>query len=281
MSITSNDLKKSNSALIETRENLSSIRKKEIEITNTDTALMSELEKTYGKYLFVPYDIPKILPNDIEKFVDYFFKNAKGIQKLISDFSGSLDSAKESIYVSINSVTPVSGGVSWSINPNETIYTDFPEIFEQIHDLMPWVGDKDFKWSMWSSIKPVTLHRDIGGMFDAPISARIKLFDTNPFETLTLHLDPIEGESDKKFQLPIPKDTNSFAWNNVRTKHKSIFIPSNPKKEFRKILFIWRGNLITPKQINQYVDLLERSISSYQNECIIDTEFNRSNYLLD
>lgn len=242
--------------------------------------LLLELEKAYGQYLFVPYDIPKILPYDIEKFVEYFYSNSQRIGKRMADLSGPIQ--ESSPYVSISSTTKNWDGRSFDVKPYEDIYNDFPEIFEQIHDLLPWVGDKDFKWTMWSTDNNVPLHRDIGVMVDAPISARIKLFDTNPFETLTMHLDPIDKDDSfkKVWPLPIPDETNSFAWNNLRTKHKSIFVPSKDKKKYRKILFIWRGALNSKQQVNQYIDLLDRSIAKYQKETITDVDNTIEDYLI-
>ena len=275
-----NLVREENGVIAETKQNLSIIRNNEL--VKIDQPLILELEKTYGRYLFVPFAIPKILPNDMEKFVDYFFSNAKRLGKRMSDLAGPTLEKHQVPYVSINSNTANWSGGSFDTNPSSDVYSKFPELFEQIHDLMPWVGDRDFKWSMWSSDHNVPLHRDIGTMTDTPISARIKLFDTNPFETLTLHLDPIDKDdsSKKVWQIPIPNDTNSFAWNNLRTKHKSVFVPSKDNKQFRKILFIWRGTLSSTLQINQYIDLLDRSIAVYKKETLIDTENTVDDYLI-
>lgn len=274
-----NLLRNEKGVILETKENLSKLRLSDLE---KDHPFNIELEKAYGKYLFVPFDIPKILPYDMEKFVDYFFLNAKRIGKRMADLSGPIEDQENIPYVSITSTTKNWDGRSFDLKPLENIYHEFPEIFEQIHDLLPWAGDKDFKWTMWSTDHNVPLHRDIGIMIDAPVSARIKLFDTNPFETLTLHLDPIDKDNSfkKVWPLPIPKDTNSFAWNNVRTKHKSVFVPSNDKKKYRKILFIWRNGLGTKQQVNQYIDLLDRSIAKYQKETLIDTKNTVEDYLI-
>ena len=273
-------VRESNGVIAETKQNLSLIREREL--INVNQPLILELERAYGKYLFVPFAIPKILPNDLEKFVDYFFSNAKRLGKRMSDLAGPTLETQQVPYVSINSNTNNWSGGSFETNPSSSVYLEFPEIFEQIHDLMPWVGDKDFKRSMWSSDHNVPLHRDIGTMVDVPISARIKLFDTNPFETLSLHLDPLEKDNSfkKVWQIPIPNDTNSFAWNNLRTKHRSVFVPSKDNKKFRKILFIWRGTLSSSQQVNQYIDLLDKSIAMYKKETLIDFDNNVLDYLI-
>jgi hypothetical protein len=96
-------------------------------------------------------------------------------------------------------------------------------------------------------------------MIDMPLAMRIKLFDSNPTETLSLLTDPIKEHNNTYVTLPRVEDSNSYAWNNLRTKHASTWRPNA-----RKILFIWRDKLANAQQVNQYVDLLDRSIAKYQ-----------------
>jgi hypothetical protein len=104
---------------------------------------------------------------------------------------------------------------------------------------------------------------------------RIKLFDRNPQETLQLLTDPIKEHNNTYISLPRTEESNSYAWNNLRTKHSSTWSPTA-----RKILFIWRDKLETTQQVNQYVDLLDRSIAKYQgtDKLWIDTN-STSDYL--
>lgn len=250
--------RKEDGVIVETKENLTELRNHELSKLSEVKTLYTELEKTYGKYLFVPYDIPKIQPVDLQKFYFFFFNNGKHAGKQVEDLSSATFNATKSTYLSIdsnvNSWTPV-----WTRNIVESIYTEFPEIFEQIHDLMPWVGQKNFRWNMWSSSNRVPAHRDHTSMIDMPLAMRIRLFDSNQTETLSLLTDPIYKHNNVYTPLPRVEDSNSYAWNNLRTKHASVFRPPA-----RKILFIWRDKLSTPQQINQYVDLLDRSIAKYQ-----------------
>lgn len=250
--------RKAGGVIIETKENLTSLRNHELDSIPEVKTLYTELEQTYGKYLFVPYDLPKIQINDLEKFLIFFFRNGKHAGKQVEDLSSSTFNATRSTYLTIDSKvdswTPV-----WTRNIVESVYTEFPELFEQIHDLMPWVGDKDFRWNMWSSANKVPPHRDHTSMIDMPLAMRIKLFDSNPTETLSLLTDPIKEHNNTYVTLPRTEDSNSYAWNNLRTKHSSTWRPNA-----RKILFIWRDKLANAQQINQYVDLLDRSIAKYQ-----------------
>lgn len=267
----------SGGVIAETKENLTELRNHELNQIPQIKNLYTELEQTYGKYLFVPYDLPKIQVNDLQKFVIFFFKNGKHAGKQVEDLSSGTFKANRSTYLSIdsnvNDWTPV-----WTRNIVESVYTEFPEIFEQIHDLMPWVGDKTFRWNMWSSAKQVPPHRDHTSMIDMPLAMRIKLFDANPKETLGLLTDPIREHTNSYVALPRPAESNSYAWNNLRTKHSSTWSPTA-----RKILFIWRDKLSTAQQVNQYVDLLDRSIAKYQgtDKLWIDTNSNTDYLNLD
>ena len=272
--------------ILETKENLTSMRKAESKLNFMHgSEVYTEFEKTYGKYLFVPFDIPIILPNDTEKFVSWYFSNAKHASKDVVDFSSGLEPASDGSYLSIDSTSPGWRPI-WSLNSQGSVYKQFPEIFEQIREYMPWVGDSiGFRWNMWSSSNDVIPHRDNTSCVDAPTAMRIKLFDTNPNETLSLKVDPIIEHQNDYVAIPKLTSTNSFAWNNLRTKHKSIFNGARTNRavdgnDYRKILFIWRDILRTEKQIQQYTDLLDRSISKFAgtSNLIID-QYHATDYL--
>jgi len=256
-----------------TRSNFTISRQKELD--DLDHDLYHDLEKSYGKYLFVPFAIAKIIPRDIEKFKDFFFDKCTTVSKIPEKMGNSTLEGQVS-FQSIDSVSPSRNTQMFPKHPVPEIYNNFPEIFEQIHDLMPWVGNEDFRWTMWSSISNIGWHRDSSSMLDIPNSVRILLYDNNTTQSLSLKLSPPEKISGEELKLPIPEDTNSFAWNNLRTKHQSVF-----NEPYRKILFIYRDRLSTKKQINQYVDLLEKSINKYKDQLLIDVEHSRLDYLID
>ena len=233
--------------------------------TDKSKILYSDFEKTYGKYAFIPFDIPKIIPNDIEKFKDFFYSRCKFADKEVVDFISQQETAiNQKVYETIDSFSPGWQPV-WTLNVHKEIYTEFPEFFEQIHEYMPWVGHEWFQWNIWSSVKRIPPHRDYTSLMDLPYAMRIKIWDENPSETLQLKIDPIR-QHDNTFEfLNIPNDTNSFGWNNLRTKHKSVFNPP-----YRKILFIWRDTLYDEKQVQQISDLFDRSISKYKDFVLID-----------
>jgi hypothetical protein len=160
----------------------------------------------------------------------------------------------------------------WAKNHVPEIFDEFPELFEQIHDYFPFL-DRGFMWTMWSSSKDIIPHRDMRSMLDMPIRLRIKLYDNNPTESLNLQLAPVDKPVVGPWNIDVTEDTNSFAWNNLRTRHASKFTDG-----YKKILFISFANYPGTK-MNQYVDLLDRSIAKYKERLLIDTHTTAGDYL--
>jgi hypothetical protein len=272
------DRTETNGVIIESKDNLSKMRKFESKFNFMGgNDAYTEFERTYGKYLFVPFDIPKILPYDLEKFKSWYYSKAINASKQVEDFASGVHKASDKTYQTVDSTSPRWTPV-WSLNSQETIYDLFPELFEQIHEYMPWVGDQDFRWNMWSSANHVIPHRDHSSCVDGPLAMRIKIFDSNPAETLSIQVDPMAEHQNK--YVPIPNlrksETNSFAWNNLRTKHTSVFI----NKDYRKILFIWRDALKTEKQMQQLADMLDRSIAKYADTNLLMVDkYSASDYI--
>ena len=137
---------------------------------------------------------------------------------------------------------------------------------------------------MWSANRDVPEHRDYGSQIDAPVGIRIMMYDDNPQQSLFLRKDPPEMPNQQYEWYPTntPDDTNTFAWNNLRQKHRSFYT-----KGHRKILMIisakeigYITNTISGRKlINHYVDLLDKSISKYKDHCVIDDEFDYTRYL--
>jgi len=249
--------------IIESKENLTAMRKQEAAFNfMKNNWAYTEIEKAFGQYLFVPFDVPKIEFRDLEFFVSWFYKNAKPTVKQKGDFSSGNKTLNGSPYLTIDAVDDTWHGM-FSKNSVPEVYTLFPEFFEQIREYLPWLKTEKsaFRWNMWSSSKDIIPHRDFSSCVDIPSALRIKLFDSNQEETLKLLVDPLKEHSNE--YMPIPKliDTNTFAWNNLRTKHKSVF----HGEDFRKILFINRTAIETELQLQHFADLLERSINKYKN----------------
>ena len=267
-----------NGIILESKENLTKMRKHESNFNYMQgNEAYTEFERTYGKYLFVPFDIPKIEPYDMEKFKSWYYSKAINASKQIEDFASGTHLASNKTYQTVDSTSPRWTPV-WSLNSQATIYELFPELFEQIHEYMPWVGETDFRWNMWSSTTTVIPHRDHTSCVDAPLAMRIKIYDGNPIETLSLLVDPILEHKNRYAPIPNLRNTstNSFAWNNLRTKHTSMFL----NQDYRKILFIWRDAIKTEKQVQQLADLLDRSIAKYTDtKLLLVDKYSASDYI--
>ena len=237
-----------------------------------------EIEKTFGKYIYTPLDVPPIRLKDEEKFLDFFFANAKNAAKTKRDFASDVFEAEEKSYLSVDSKATKWDPI-WSKNVVESIYDDFPELFEQVHEYMPWIGPEEFKWNIWSTLRDVPPHRDATFMIDAPLAMRVKLYDDNPEESLSLKINPLTDNIDQKQykwqKLVIPQDTNTFTWNNLRTLHRSKYTPGH-----RKVLFIWRNSLL-PKHYQSFVDLLEKSIYKYKEFGAVFEDSNPPEFYLE
>ena len=286
--------------LLESKKNLRELRSVTA-LNSWENDLYTDFEKAYGKYLFVPFAIPKIQPNDMNKFIEFFFTESKDAIKVKADMlsnaapittpsglpgkptRGWWNNSPVSPYKQITSIGGKHSDI-WSDNEVPEIHQAFPELFEQIHEYMPFISRPDFKWFMWSANRDVPPHRDYGSQIDAPVGIRIMLYDNNPVQSLSLKLDPIDKPKDHYEWYPCttPEDTNTFAWNNLRQKHKSFYTRGH-----RKILMIISAKEIGyitatktgRKNLNWYVDLLDKSIAKYKDSCVIDTENDYTDYL--
>jgi hypothetical protein len=258
----------------QTKETLTQIRKGQA-VNAWGSDEYHELEKAYGKYLFVPLDIPVIQANDHQAFVEFFHANSVNSRRLKEDIAGAppnIDIANyTSTFKSIDS-HPTTNNSIWVKNCVPEIFHKFSELFEQIYEYYP-IHPKTLKFSMWSSQMAVQPHRDETSMLDLPINFRIKLFDNNPFETLKLHLSPMDKQEVETYRFKVPADTNSWVWNNLRTKHSSIKVGGREK--ILMIMYLNGCDL----NMNKFVDLLDRSISKYKDSIIIDTHTTSTDYI--
>jgi len=256
----------------QTKEMLTQMRAREA-MQFWKLAEYSEIEKAYGNYLFVPLDIPVIKANDHQAFIDFFRKNAAYTKRVREDVAGlptnDTISNYKATFKTIDS-HPTENSI-WSRNYVPDLFYNFYEIFEQIYEYYP-IDPDTFSFALWSSQLAVLPHRDETCMIDMPINFRLKLFDNNPIETLKLHLSPIDQPEAATYRFSLPKDTNSFTWNNLRLKHSSDkFIG------WGKILMIMYTNYNL--DMNKFIDLLDRSISKYKENIIIDTITTASDYI--
>ena len=219
------------------------------------SAQADELERAYGKYYYVPFDLPIIQATDPGKFTQWYFDNSGQAVKKKPNLANP-DGVNNNHFRTVNSDNM--DNEVWSKIYAPEIFKEFPELKEQILEYFPIT--KLSLWRMWSSTAEILNHRDDDSLIDSPAAIRVKLYDENPQETLWIRED---DEPWHKHMLPTLTDTNSFAWNNLRVYHGS-----NYDSRYKKIL--WIVNLDDNLNCNKYIDLMDRSISKYKNLVMTD-----------
>jgi hypothetical protein len=207
----------------------------------------------WGEYCYIPLDIPRY---DYPELVSWYFDRAKTIYKLKSDIAnpeyGMTNFDSVDVFLNNEQKDHI-----WSTNPQQDFLKLFPNLIDRIYNDFPVKSIGTLRF--WSSNKAVPWHRDHTKFVDYPSSFRIMLYDQNPVPTLQLSECLPDQSHDPRTEFPVSKiaDTNSFAWNNLRLKHGSFFIPN-----FRKIiLIIDRYDL----DVDKYKALLQRSVEKYKN----------------
>lgn len=209
--------------------------------------LMDELERDFGYLNYIPYDVPPIRANNQDDLVSWFRRASKPIRKIGYDVAGGTSSVP--MFRSIDS--PSMQNSIWETN-RQDLFAEFPELRDQIREL-PILSVPDF--SIWSNLSTVYPHRDHGPWRDLPNSIRIVLYDDSTEPTQILEETPPNSKPISRFEIPKLIETNTFGWNNIRTKHST-----KPSPGKMKLLLILHSPWFRPKM---YRDLLERSVAKY------------------
>jgi hypothetical protein len=218
---------------------------------------MHEVER-WKNYCYVPLDIPRI--ENLE-LVNWFFENSQPTYKLKEDIANRSTGIPVFNSVDIFPTGIIDNMEFWKINNRPDFLIKFKNILDQILKFFPFKEITQMR--MWSSNMDVMWHRDQTRFTDNPNSFRIMLYDENPSQTLGLIKSLPDSTLDlsNKFMLPRLLETNSFVWNNLRTKHGSIYDPA-----YKKILIIIeRYNL----DIDRYHEIMERSVRKYKDHLLI------------
>ena len=237
------------------RERVNSGRLQEPIIKNIGLSVATDLENSYGKYWYVPFDIPIIKAHDHEYFVGWYFKNS-GVAVKQKPNLANPNGVYNGHFRTINGDN-VNNEI-WTKTFVGDTFNRFPELKEQVLEYFPITHIS--QWRMWSSTDKILNHRDDDPLIDIPCAMRVKLYDENPGETLWIRED---DEPYDKYSLPMLPDTNSFAWNNVRVYHGSNYDPA-----YKKIL--WLITINNNLNVNKYIDLMDRSISKYKDLVMVD-----------
>jgi hypothetical protein len=227
------------------------------------------LEQKYGKYLYIPLNIPPIVADDPVRFKEWFLEKSKPTVKRMADIANpdQVDSYAQPSFLAIDSknILDIWKTKTWDVNPVSDMYEVFPEIKQKIDAYMPFETLEYY--TLWSSLWPVSPHRDEHPLCDMPFAFRISLYDENPEGTLKLH----KGLPDLKFadcesKLIEHFDSNAFVWNNLRTLHSST-----KNSKFMKILMIVSPTYKNKPDYNKLEALFESSIKKYKNSLWEDT----------
>jgi hypothetical protein len=184
----------------------------------------------WGQYCLIPLDIPKF---DHPELVRWFFDVSKPTYKISADIANNRTGVTNFDAVDILPTNEKDQQDIWTLNVRQDFMTDFKHVYEKIMTHFPFKSISRIR--LWSSTKNVIFHRDHTKFVDFPGAFRIVLYDENPEQTLSL-IPSLPDSHDsllEKFAIPKLSNTNSYVWNNLRTKHGSVFVPG-----FRKIIII-------------------------------------------
>lgn len=227
-----------------------------------------KLAEAYGNYCLVPLDIPKF---NNPSLVKWFFDHCEPTYKISKDVANDRTGGTNFDAIDVLPTNETGQQDIWTLNVRQDFMTDFKDVYDEIMYYFPFKSLSRIRF--WSSTKNVLFHRDHTKFVDFPGAFRIMLYDENSSQTLSLIPSLPDTVDNLSEQFPIPKleNTNSYVWNNLRTKHGSVFVPG-----FRKIIIILDRYDI---DIDRYQDLITRSINKYKTECLVSLK-NKNEYLL-
>ena len=211
---------------------------------------VDDIESRWGKYCLVPLDIPMV---NVDGIADWFFDSKVPAIKQQVDVAGGV--AGESNYNTADiTLTPAKPNI-WTRHEQHNFLDEFPEFVDQLMDLFPFKKIHMFRF--WESNKRIGLHRDDNDFRDFPNNFRTMVYDENPEPTLFSEewLPNATVASGPRKYIPRLPETNSWAWNNLRTRHGSNFNP-----DYRKVLLIISGFEIDG---NKYNKIMKNSVDKY------------------
>jgi len=249
--------------IINEKEYFTKERLLSLSIWNEKIERIKHLENKFGNICLTPLDVPKIQSINHEKFVSWFYKNCKPSIKQNPDVA-----TKAVGYSKFKSIDLIPDNFDtknrvWSKNPISNFHKLWPDLWEQMHEYLPFECIKGF--TIWNSTDDILPHRDPGIFTDFPVSFRILLNDNDP--NINLFVGECFPNADL-FNLSVSKgfnnklDTNCLTWNNLRTVHWS-------KKTigYDKILLImlpWVNKI----NLDKYEQLIEKSLVKYQQQIL-------------
>ena len=154
---------------------------------------------------------------------------------------------------------------AWLTKVSQELRETQPQFLNSIFDLMPFSRIRSVR--LWSANKPIPAHYDgnmpasLDGKLQFPAEIRIMLHDANATETFwccsSTKYRPGPNTvvpADDRYYIKLPKDSNTFAWNNEGYLHGADY-----HSPHRKILAVIKGWVDT----RRLEKLLDQSIEKY------------------
>lgn len=221
----------------------------------------NELIISYNSLPFFYCDLPKIVPNDLIKFIEIFNTySASGVRTapcfeepwLEHDHpQGQNSSWHQPLWkvldIHVDSDLPKGFGHEIIFSNYKDLRKEFPEFYQQIFDLFPF--KKIWFIKFLQNNREILPHRDTDWNFNLPTSFRSMIYDDNDKPTFYLKL----LNDDQKKYVDLPSTLNTFAYNNGNFLHGAEYHGKS------KILMVVRGYL----DFNKYRSLLEKSLIKY------------------
>lgn len=227
---------------------------------------VQKFSKQYRPIRWLPLAVPRF-ELDKDRFLDWWDRECIDILRVGTDIAEPWPKEQHPLGQSSSWYNPSYKGCHIYHHSPETFCTNtnmpwtkklksdtmFNPLIEQIMDTLPI----DDLWSVhiWESVRDIYPHRDHNYYWDMPTEMRIMLFDDNdPVTEKTLYVADVDHKDINYIDLP--NDTNTFIWSNGSQLHGSVYHGK------RKQLIA----LNCAYDLKKYKNLLDRSISKYQNQ---------------
>lgn len=225
-----------------------------------------DLERQYSDIPWLPAAIPKILPDNLEQFLEFFNQNSiAGLRQLESYDEPSLNkndltSSYHSPYWKTLEIYRSESAAKWfgtDTIANRTVDAQhlFPKFYQQIFEYLPY--KEIFFIRFWSNVRAVGLHKDQDWTYNLPLSFRSMIYDTNP--EATFYVSKTKGYEQRHY-VSLPNDTNTFAFNNGAFWHGADYHAHD------KILMVVSGI----PDVARFKNLLTESVSKYKPKKIFN-----------
>lgn len=236
----------------------------------SEVARVRHIERLYGKYLFLPLDLPQ--PTAKPDFAEWWQKYSKPINKIkpdITEQSRTSDAHKNSsgvyggdeIFNSINSPTSINNVFESNVRHDAADHVD------NLDEFIDSLKTARKSYNFWSSNRQINYHRDTGPWLDLPVMFRAMVYDTNSASTFSIVESPtdvpyVPAELSKNIKtIPRVPGCVTFGINNVRAEHGSYY-----HRGYTKCILICNTSRF---DLDAYEDLMERSIKKYGEYAIV------------